>query len=121
MNAPQAPGVEWLVDASGCDPARLADPVRLVALLRLAVDELHLRPLAEPVVHVFPPPGKGVTALLLLSESHLACHTFPETGYAAFNLYCCRERPEWPWRERLAEGLGAARVRVRRVRRPEEP
>ena len=82
--------------------------------------ELDLRPVAQPAVHVFPPPG-GVTAVLVLSESHLACHTFPESGYAAFNLYCCRERPDWPWAERLTEALGAAEVRVRRLARPEAP
>jgi len=32
----------------------------------------------------------GVTGLLLLTESHLACDTFPERGFASFNLYCCR-------------------------------
>jgi len=31
-----------------------------------------------------------VTGLLLLTESHLACDTFPERGFASFNLYCCR-------------------------------
>jgi S-adenosylmethionine decarboxylase len=56
--------------------------------------------------------------MLMLSESHLACHTFPERAFAAFNLYCCRPRPEWPWADRLAEMIGAARVVVRRVDRP---
>jgi S-adenosylmethionine decarboxylase len=49
----------------------------------------------------------------MLSESHLACHTYPEHGVLAMNLYCCRPRPEWPWRERLAELVGATRVDVR--------
>ena len=56
----------------------------------------------------------GITGLLLLTESHLACHTFPERGFAAFNLYCCRPREDWPWPERLRAvarrpaGVGAA-------------
>jgi S-adenosylmethionine/arginine decarboxylase-like enzyme len=53
----------------------------------------------------------------MLTESHLACHTYPEFGVATFNLYCCRERPSWPWDERLREMLGASAVSVRRVRR----
>ena len=32
---------------------------------------------------------------VLLSESHLSGHTFPETGFAAINLYCCRPREAW--------------------------
>jgi S-adenosylmethionine decarboxylase len=60
----------------------------------------------------------GVTGLQMLSESHLACHTYPEAGYAAFSLHCCRpEQAAWPWCERLAAVLGARRVLVRTVRR----
>jgi S-adenosylmethionine decarboxylase len=120
VNAAPAPGIEWIVDATGCRPEALANPSHIVDLLRRIVRELELKPMNRPSVHVFPPPG-GVTAVVVLSESHLTCHTFPETGYAALNLYCCRERPEWPWLDRLAEGLGATQVRVRRVRRPAEP
>jgi S-adenosylmethionine decarboxylase len=54
---------------------------------------------------------------VMLTESHLACHTYPEHGLAAINLYCCRPRPEWPWEERLAALLGATDVRVRKVER----
>ena len=32
----------------------------------------------------------GVTGLIMLTESHLACHTYPEYQTATFNLYCCR-------------------------------
>jgi S-adenosylmethionine decarboxylase len=110
-------GLEWLVDAHGCAPAALRDPELLGRVFARAVEELGLRPLGAPRFHVFPAPG-GVTGLLMLSESHLTCHTFPEHGFASFNLYCCRPRPEWPWPERLAEMIGAARVLVRRVERP---
>src|SRR5690348_150634 len=95
-------GVEWVVDARGCDPSALRDPARLAAVFERAICELGLHPVGPAAVHAFPGHG-GVTALQMLSESHLTVHTFPERGYAAFNLYCCRVRPEWPWPERLAE------------------
>ncbi len=79
---------------------------------QLAEIEQHL--VGEPQWHQFPPPG-GVTGLYLLSESHLACHTYPEYGVATFNLYCCRMRPAWDWEVRLAELLGAQGVTVRRM------
>jgi S-adenosylmethionine decarboxylase len=34
-----------------------------------------------------------VTGVWLLSESHLAIHSFPEFRSACLNLFCCRERP----------------------------
>jgi S-adenosylmethionine decarboxylase len=60
-----------------------------------------------------------VTGLLLLAESHLTCHTFPERRFASLNLYCCRPRGPWPWEERLRETLGADRVTVRSFTRGE--
>jgi S-adenosylmethionine decarboxylase len=109
-------GTEWVVDARGCDPEALGSPEALAALFDRVVGELDLHRAGEPVWRVFPPPG-GVTGLQLLMESHLACHTFPERRFAAFNLYCCRPRPAWPWALRLAEALGAVEVQVREIRR----
>ena len=108
---PLSLGVEWLVDAHGCAPERLRSAATLAGLFDRLVLELDLHPAGEPVWRSFPGEG-GVTGLLLLTESHLTCHTFPEAGFAGFNLYCCRPRPDWPWAERLAEALGATRVRV---------
>jgi S-adenosylmethionine decarboxylase len=110
------PGQEWLVDAHGCDPARLRDEPLLRRLFDRIVDEVGLQAASAPVFRTFPGEG-GVTGLLLLTESHLACHTFPERGFAAFNLYCCRERADWPWAERLRDVLGADAVDVKRLAR----
>lgn len=111
-------GRERIVDAHGCDPSALRSCATLGRLVARIVDELGLHPAGEPVWRVCPGQG-GITGVLLLSESHLACHTFPERGFAAFDLYCCRPSQEWPWAERLADALGAAEVRVRSVPRGE--
>ena len=37
--------------------------------------------------HQFAP--AGVTGTVLLAESHLAVHTWPERGYAAFDIFMC--------------------------------
>jgi S-adenosylmethionine decarboxylase len=109
-------GAEWLVEAAGCREDALTSVDVLHALFTRVIDELSLHPLHEPSWHVFPDPG-GVTGFVMLTESHLACHTYPEHGVAAINLYCCRPREDWPWQERLAEILGATEVRVRVVER----
>ena len=109
-------GTEWLVEAAGCEAEALRDPERVRAVLERAVAELELRVVGDTALHKFPGAG-GVTGLLLLTESHLACHTYPEFRVATFNLYCCRTRPRWAWEERLSEMLGAARVSVRVVER----
>jgi S-adenosylmethionine decarboxylase len=109
-------GIEWVVDALGCRPDALRDTRRLQGLCEEILHDLELRALGAPRWHQFPGEG-GITGLYLLSESHLACHTYPEHGVATFNLYSCRERPEWPWRERMERALEAGRVTVRRLER----
>jgi S-adenosylmethionine decarboxylase len=109
-------GTEWLFEASGCDAAALRDVGRLREVFARAIAELDLRVVGEQLWHKFPGEG-GATGLAMLTESHLACHTYPEFGVATFNLYCCRERAEWPWAERLGEMLGAAEVSVRSISR----
>jgi len=112
-------GTEWLVDAEGCSAEALRDIKMLRRVCDQVIRDLALQVVGEPQWHQFPQPG-GVTGLYLLTESHLACHTYPETGIATFNLYCCKTRPDWQWEERLTESLGATRVRVRFARRGEK-
>ena len=113
-------GLEWIVEGHGCDPARLRDERALVELFDALVADLALRPVRPAVWHTFDGEG-GVTGLLLLAESHLACHTFPEHGSICLNLFCCRPRPDWDFAGQLAARLGAAAVTVRRVDRPYGP
>ena len=109
-------GTEWLVDAFECDPKHLSSLEIVSLVFDRAIAELVLKPVFPPVFHAFPGAG-GVTGFAMLSESHLSCHTFPETGFAAFDLFCCRERPEWDWEGELTKSLGARRVVVRRFSR----
>lgn len=109
-------GREWIVEAFGCDAGRLADPASLAALVDEMVDALALTPVAPAQWHRFPHPG-GITGLLLLAESHLALHTFPEHRSLCLNLFCCGPRPEWDYREGLARTMGATRVVVRQLAR----
>jgi S-adenosylmethionine decarboxylase len=109
-------GAEWLVEAAGCREDALTSVAVLGRLFARVIEELDLKALHEPSWHVFPDPG-GVTGFVMLTESHLSCHTYPEHGVAAINLYCCRPRPDWPWQQRLTEILGATEVRVRVIER----
>ena len=40
--------------------------------------------------HLFTP--HGVSGVVIISESHLAIHTWPEYGYAAVDLFTCGEQ-----------------------------
>ena len=111
-------GTEWLIEATGCDPEQLRDEATFRSVFNNVIADLGLRSIGS-VWHKFPGEG-GVTGLIALTESHLACHTYPEYGTATFNLYCCRTRPEWDWEENLMTALGAAHVTVTKIERGEQ-
>ena len=103
-------GTEWLIEASGCDAEKLRDEALLRSVFDRVINDLGLKAI-DSVWHKFPGEG-GVTGLIALTESHLACHTYPEHQTATFNLYCCRTRPEWDWETNLKGLLGAAEVHL---------
>jgi S-adenosylmethionine decarboxylase len=113
-------GLEWIVEAHGCNPTSLTDLHRLQDLLRALVGELNLHPLGKTNWHQFPHTG-GITGVTLLSESHIACHTFPEYGSLCLNIFCCRPREGADFEALLKREFAAERVCVRKVDRPYQP
>jgi S-adenosylmethionine decarboxylase len=109
-------GREWVVDAYGCRPDALRDPQAVEKLFDQLIGTLALKPVRAPEWHRFPDPG-GVTGVVLLEESHIACHTFPEYGSMCLNVFCCSPKPEFIYVFYLARHFGAESVRVRRIDR----
>jgi S-adenosylmethionine decarboxylase len=89
----------------------------LEELFRLIVAAMDLHPLGKTSWHQFPNTG-GITGVSLLTESHLACHTFPEYESLCLNVFCCRPRPSADFEALLKIGFAPARVSVRQVERP---
>lgn len=112
-------GLEWILDVRDCVPEKLAGEAGencLRAFFEDLIQRLDLHPVAPATWHRFPGPG-GVTGLVALSESHLACHSYPEAGYLSVNLYTCRARSEPDWQALLERHLGPCHVLVRHVDR----
>jgi S-adenosylmethionine decarboxylase proenzyme len=63
---------------------------------------------------------QGVSGVVIISESHLTIHTWPEHGYAAIDLFTCGDRAE-PWKafNVLSAFLGAGQVSAMELRRGE--
>ena len=74
-----------------CDVSVMTDAETLAALCRTHTLDVGLTLVGEKW-HTFPDyqgePG-GVTGMLLLAESHLAIHTWPERGGVTLDVYVC--------------------------------
>jgi S-adenosylmethionine decarboxylase len=82
-------GLHLTADLHGCAPGQVAmtDPAALRTLCLQAVQAAGLQPMGE-LFHRFPPPG-GVTGVVLLAESHVAVHTWPERAAVTLDVYVC--------------------------------
>lgn len=110
-------GTEWIIDVAGCDAEKLRDLDLLRQTFDRIISDLNLKVVGNVHWHQFPAPGAGITGLALLTESHLAVHTYPESNAATFNLYCCRTRPEWNWETNLRELIGTESVKIQKIER----
>ena len=104
-----------LVDLFDCDPALLDDVERVGGVMTAAADAAGAT-IVDSTFHRFSP--CGVTGVLIITESHMAIHTWPERGFAAVDLFTCGESID-PWRayEVLKAALGAGRATVLEVHR----
>jgi spermidine synthase len=104
-----------MVDFYGCSPALLDDPAHLEKALNEAALAAGATVL-DATFHRFSP--CGVTGVLVLQESHLTIHTWPERAFAAVDLFTCGQHLD-PWQActRLKEALGAAQGRAIELQR----
>ena len=85
-NTSDAIGKHCILELYDCNHERLDDE----AFLRDSITDAAKRAgatLLHLVTHHFEP--QGVTGLALLAESHISIHTWPESGYAAVDVFTC--------------------------------
>ena len=82
-----AVGNHILADLYGIDPVLLRDGPALESLLRRAAVSAGARVLSSHF-HSFGA-GAGITGVVLLAESHISIHTWPECGMAAADIFMC--------------------------------
>ncbi|OPX88073.1 MAG: S-adenosylmethionine decarboxylase proenzyme precursor [Pelotomaculum sp. PtaB.Bin104] len=86
-------GRHVLAEIYGCGFEVLNDINRVEEILVNAALEAGAE-VRECVFHKFSP--QGVSGVVVISESHLAIHTWPELGYAAVDVFTCGEKVN-PW------------------------
>lgn len=110
-------GEHFLVEYVGCNREKLLRCEVIHPLLTFAAEEGNATILGQQF-HQFSP--FGVTGVLLLAESHISIHTWPEHSLAAVDIFTCGDSMD-PDKiiSLLREGLEADEVQLRHIERIE--
>ncbi len=108
-------GRQLLVELSGCHGGIL-DSISLVERCLVEAVKEARATVVQTVFHRFSP--YGVSGVVVISESHVAIHTWPEHGYAAVDIFTCSEQIDpYSIMESLAKKLGAREHKATLVNR----
>lgn len=113
--SPPPTGWHLLADLHGVPAAKLTDPHRLEALLRQAAKAAGAIVLFGHFHHFGA--GNGVTGVLLLMESHISVHTWPDHGFVAVDIFMCGDAKPDVALDFLKATLAPTRCDLNRVKR----
>lgn len=86
-------GRHVLAEIYGCD-FEVLDDIRKVEEIMVSAAVAAGAQVREVVFHKFSP--QGISGVVVISESHLTIHTWPELGYAAVDVFTCGDKVN-PW------------------------
>lgn len=79
-------GKHIILELFGCDVKALDDLKGIAETMRKSAEEAGARIVGE-AFHKFNP--QGVSGVVIIAESHISIHTWPEFGYAAVDIFTC--------------------------------
>ncbi|HHT71604.1 MAG: adenosylmethionine decarboxylase [bacterium] len=111
----KALGRHILAEFFGCDSEILNDVGTVESILVDAALTAGAE-VREVAFHRFSP--QGVSGMVIISESHLAIHTWPELGYAAVDVFTCGDEVDpWDAYNYIVSAFGADKVTATEVKR----
>lgn len=108
-------GRHLLVELYGCDAKSITD-VRRVEEIMVGAAKYAKATIVDVVFHSFNP--HGISGVIVIQESHLTIHTWPEYGFASIDVYTCGNKVN-PWQayKYLAKHFKAKNVTALEMKR----
>ena len=83
-----------MVDGYGCDSAKLQDMGLIYEFLSEYPDQIHMTKIMPPYVFKYEgkkPEDWGLSGFVLIAESHISLHTFPDKNYLSLDIFSCKD------------------------------
>ena len=108
-------GRHVLLELYDCDPGHIND-VRHVERVMVRAARATGATIVDTIFHTFNP--HGVSGVVVITESHLSIHTWPEFGFASVDIYTCGTTVD-PWKAYavLKRGFKAKRLTKVEIKR----
>ncbi len=88
-------GPHLILEAYGCPREKLADLGLLSKILDSYPSSLNMTKIMPPYVFAYNDgtiaDDWGVSGVVLIAESHISIHTFPEKGFATLDIFSCKQ------------------------------
>jgi len=87
-------GLHLTLDAYGCSQEELANLDTIYEFLDRAPDLIQMTKIMPPYVFKYQaqvPEDSGVSGFVLIAESHISIHTFPERAYLSLDIFSCKD------------------------------
>ncbi|MBI2656155.1 adenosylmethionine decarboxylase [Candidatus Woesearchaeota archaeon] len=101
-------GLHVTIDGSGCNKRKLASVTLVYDILNKLPDRIGMTKMTLPYVvkwlDKFAHGTEGISGFVMIAESHISIHTFPDQDYVFMDIFSCREFDA----ERAAEYLTEA-------------
>ncbi|MDO5154619.1 MAG: adenosylmethionine decarboxylase [Eubacteriales bacterium] len=105
---------QLLVDLHGCEEDYLNDIDCIKRIAQQSVAEIGAE-IVEECVHQFEP--IGISYIAVITTSHFSIHTWPEFGYAAIDIFSCKETIPEQLAQQLKIAFDAREMEVQSVER----
>ena len=108
------------IDGFGGNPALLGNEELVRNLLDHYPDEIGMTKITQP--HVFEyhgdkPEDWGVSGFVIIAESHIAFHTFPEHGQIWVDIFSCKGFDETPAIDLIVDAFELQDTRIHKLER----
>ncbi len=104
-----------IIDGSGGDPEQLADENVVRVILDQYPDMMGMTKITQPMVMPYQgakPEDWGVSGFVMIAESHISLHTFPERSLIWADIFSCKEFEAAPVVEDLKQRFHLREMQV---------